>query len=393
MASRENKNTGASAVQLLGICAGVLCIVVMLGFSAATDTPWEHGLAENLQENEAGATTNSDIVPAPPGDYGDMVRLPDETYIIGLTDEDPYGAQAAGRREITVSAFYIDRFEVTNAEYREFVSEQGEQYAPRVEAWGSSASAESQMENYFYSSSRGNYPVVGITWDDAKAFCEWNGRRLPTEAEWEYAARSGRTGAIYPWRGISTSDPRGRYLANFAPSEGRARTGYAFTAPVGSYPPSRWGIHDIAGNVAEWVEDAYTPTYDDFPVTTETPVVRADSSNNRRVVRGGSWASSGFEIGVGVRDYAQKDEASTQIGIRCAADPIQVESSGNVGPGAMDVVPPAESGNEPALDNEEETGDENSPMPPDEEPVFPDPSEENGSEESEEGSENEPPQQ
>jgi formylglycine-generating enzyme required for sulfatase activity len=384
MASRDNKNADASITRMVSVCAAVACIAAVLGVSAFADVTWK---ADDKTEDTPQSINQpllSDAVPAPPGDYGDMVRLPDETYIIGLTDEDPYGSQAAGRREITVSAFYIDRFEVTNEEYRQFVSEQGESHAPRVEAFGSGASAQNRMENYFYGPSRNNYPVVGITWGDAKAFCEWNGRRLPTEAEWEYAARSGRTGAIYPWRGLATTDPQGRYLANFAPSEGRARTGYAFTAPVGSFPPSRWGIHDVAGNVAEWVQDVYTPTYDDFPVTTDTPVVRGDESeeNQRRVVRGGSWASNSFQIGVGVRDFAQENEATTEIGIRCAADPIQVESGGNVGPESMeDVAPPAEGEEVPPMPEEEsETGAESSESTDeettDEEPAFPEPEEE-----------------
>ena len=381
MASRNKELAGISTVRLASACAGILCIAALVGISALADVTWtpEKEQPESSSQPETKQALLSKAVPAPPGEYGDMVRLPDETYIIGLTDEDLYGSQSAGRREITVSSFYIDRFEVTNEEYRQFVSEQGESYAPRVEAFGSGASAESRMQNYFYSSSRNEYPVVGVTWDDAKAFCEWNGRRLPTEAEWEYAARSGRTGAIYPWRGISTTDPQGRYLANFAPSEGRARTGYAFTAPVGSFPPSRWGIHDIAGNVAEWNEDVYTPTYDDFPVTTDTPVMRGEDSddNSRRVVRGGSWSSDGFEIGVGVRNYAEKGEASTQIGIRCAADPIQVESGGDVGPGMMDEAPPAEGGDMLPAPEEEDQSTEST----DEEPMFPDPEESEGSEE------------
>lgn len=388
MASIEKETAGMLLTRTAGVCASVLCIVAMLGASALANVTW-------AQSGEEGNTVDTERSTAP-GGYGDMVRLPDETYIIGLTDEDPYGAQSAGRREITVSSFYIDRFEVTNEEYQEFVSEQGESHVPRTEAFGEGASAESRMRNYFYGPSKSDNPVVGITWEDAKAFCEWNGRRLPTEAEWEFAARSGRTGAIYPWRGISTTDPMGRYLANFAPSEGRARTGFAFTAPVGSFPPSRWGIHDIAGNVAEWVEDAYTPTYDDFPVTTDTPVVRPEDSedNTRRVVRGGSWSSSAFEIGVGVRSYAQKDEASTEIGIRCAADPAQVQSGGAVGPDeAMDFAPPAEEGDTPPLENEEEANGENSPTSPDEEPMFPESSDENESEESGEGSEDQPPNQ
>lgn len=257
---------------------------------------------------------------------GTMVRLPDGSFIMGLTDEDPLDIQNAGRKKVTVSSFYIDRFEITNKEYRDFVSdlsgEERESRLPDSTAWDESVSR-ANWKTYFYGSERSDYPVVAVTWKDAKEFCKWEGKRLPTEAEWEYAARAGRVGGVYPWAGFSPRDPQGRYLANFNPGrQGQAADGYAFTAPVGTYPPNKWGLHDVAGNVAEWVEDAYTPSYS--ALSGLDPVYK-DPEEDRRVVRGGSWASNAFQIGVGVRNYQPKDQASSRIGFRCAADISSIE--------------------------------------------------------------------
>jgi formylglycine-generating enzyme required for sulfatase activity len=257
---------------------------------------------------------------------GTMVRLPDGSFIMGLTDEDPLDIQNAGRKKVTVSSFYIDRFEVTNQEYRNFLNElsgeEREQRVPDSTAWSGSAS-NANWRTYFYGSERSDYPVVAVTWNDAKAFCRWEGKRLPTEAEWEYAARAGRVGGVYPWAGFSPRDPQGRYLANFNPGrQGQAADGYAFTAPVGSYPPNRWGLHDVAGNVAEWVRDAYTPSYS---ALSGLDPIYTDPEENRRVVRGGSWSSNAFQIGVGVRGVQPMDEASARIGFRCAADISSIE--------------------------------------------------------------------
>jgi formylglycine-generating enzyme required for sulfatase activity len=257
---------------------------------------------------------------------GTMVRLPDGSFIMGLTDEDPLNIQNAGRKRVTVSSFYIDRFEVTNKEYRDFLGdlsgERREARMPDSTAWDESVSR-ANWKTYFYGSERSNYPVVAVTWKDAKEYCKWENKRLPTEAEWEYAARAGRVGGVYPWAGFSPRNPQGKFLANFNPGrQGQAADGYAFTAPVGTYPPNKWGLHDVAGNVAEWVEDAYTPSYS--PLSGLDPVYK-DPDENRRVVRGGSWASTPFQIGVGVRNYQPKDEASPRIGFRCAADISSIE--------------------------------------------------------------------
>ena len=257
---------------------------------------------------------------------GTMVRLPDGSFIMGLTDEDPLDIQNAGRKKVTVSSFYIDRFEITNKDYRDFISdlsgEKRDKRLPDSTAWDEAASR-ANWKTYFYGSERSDYPVVAVTWQDAREYCQWEGKRLPTEAEWEYAARAGRVGGVYPWAGFSPRDPQGRYLANFNPGrQGQAADGYAFTAPVGSYPPNRWGMHDVAGNVAEWVRDAYTPSYS---ALSGLDPVYTDKKEKRHVVRGGSWASNAFQIGVGVRNYQKEDKASARIGFRCAADVSSIE--------------------------------------------------------------------
>ena len=279
---------------------------------------------------------------------GTMVRLPDGSFIMGLTDEDPLDIQNAGRKKVTVSSFYIDRFEVTNEEYRSFIDElsgeESQERLPDSTAWAEAASG-SNWESYFYGSERGDYPVVAVSWNDARAFCRWEDKRLPTEAEWEYAARAGRVGGVYPWAGFSPRDPQGRYLANFNPGrQGQAADGYAFTAPVGSYPPNRWGLHDVAGNVAEWVRDAYTPSYS---ALSGLDPVYTDPEENRRVVRGGSWASNAFQIGVGVRGVQPKDEASARIGFRCAADISSIEGEARSGPRP---TPPPQTQPQPGAD-------------------------------------------
>ncbi len=298
---------------------------------------------------------------------GTMVRLPDGSFIMGLTDEDPLDIQNAGRKKVTVSSFYIDRFEVTNEEYRNFLSDlsgdRSEARTPDSSSWGESSSR-ANWETYFYGSERADFPVVAVTWKDAKEYCKWENKRLPTEAEWEYAARAGRVGGVYPWAGFSPRNPQGKYLANFNPGrQGQAADGYAFTAPVGSYPPNKWGLHDVAGNVAEWVQDAYTPSYS--ALSGLNPIYR-DSEEKRHVVRGGSWSSNAFQIGVGVRNFQPKDQASARIGFRCAADISSIEGQQESPGPQQQPSPPPQTQPQPGADEDPqpETGQGQAQDPP-----------------------------
>jgi len=309
----------------------VLSLLLFAFVATATPTDAAADVADGGEDTPAVTVLTAGPWPAPLiATFGDMVRLPDGTFIMGLTDEDPFEIQSAGRRRVTVSAFYIDRFEVTNAEYREYLQSlspgEREEMLPDSTAWSNSASR-AEWSTYFYGSNYDNYPVVAVTWEEAKSYCDNEDKRLPTEAEWEYAARAGRVGGVYPWAGFSPRDAFGRYLANFNPGrQGQAADGYAFTAPVGSFPPSRWGLHDVAGNVAEWVEDTYASTYANL--SDLDPVYRGqDSEETRKVIRGGAWDSDAFRIGVGFRDMQEADEASPRIGFRCAADVSQVEGT------------------------------------------------------------------
>jgi len=273
----------------------------------------------------ADTGTPPSIAPQPPeatksSKFEESVRVPSGSFIMGLTDEDPLSLQNSGRKRVTVSSFYIDQYEVTNAEYRSFLEglspEKRKEMLPDSTAW-SDARTQASWEAYFRSDYYANYPVVAVTWEEAQAYCEAQGGRLPTEAEWEYAARSGRTGRVYPWEGLSTRNEDGEYLANFNPPEGYAEDGYAFTAPVDDIPQNEWNLYSMAGNVAEWTGDAYTPSYDNL--SDFNPKYR-NENEKRRVVRGGAWNSNATFIGVGMRETQPKEEASVSVGFRCVRE-------------------------------------------------------------------------
>ena len=294
---------------------------------------------------------------------GDMVRLPSGVFIMGLTAPDPLDLQTAGRKRISLSPFYIDRFEVTNEEYRTYLNamvESGDlteqEYRERLPDSTAFQETRARWRSYFYNESNADHPVVAVTWNEARQYCRWEGKRLPTEAEWEYAARAGRTGGLYPWAGVFARHD-GQYLANFNPErQGMAADGYAFTAPVGSFPPNQWGLHDVAGNAAEWTLDAYAPSYSQLSAL--NPAHR-DSSEQRHVVRGGSYASRSFNIGVGKRSYQDKGAASTQTGFRCAADVGQIEADTQAAdPGFNRPAPPANDSSPSESQNSESSSDD-----------------------------------
>ncbi|NND73091.1 MAG: SUMF1/EgtB/PvdO family nonheme iron enzyme [Rhodothermales bacterium] len=251
----------------------------------------------------------------------EMTLIPDGMFIMGLADEDPLSLQTAGFKRITVSSVLIDRFEVSNAEYREWLGNlpagERESMLPDTTIWDD-AGFRFSWNSYFRGPRYQNHPVVGLTFDQAKAYCDAQNKRLPTEAEWEYASRSGREGGIYPWDGYEARNLDGEYMANYNNGRaGYAADGYAFTSPVNAYYPNEWGLYNMSGNVAEWVEDAYSATY---LILSDFNPYHIDEAETRHVVRGGSWASDEFYIGVGVRDAQEKDQPSPYVGCRCALD-------------------------------------------------------------------------
>lgn len=225
--------------------------------------------------------------PRNPVDGAELVAIPAGTFTMGYDrghgDERP-------THPVTLSAFSMYRYEVTN-----------EQYAAFCKATGHAPSA-------FASSSKFNQPkqpAVGITWEDAAAYARWAGARLPTEAEWEYAAR-GTDGRLYPWGSDRPRAERAQFDQN--PSSDA-------TAPVGSHPKgaSPFGCEDMAGNAWEWVADRYA--YDYYAHSPEKDP-QGPAEGPRRVLRGGCW---GFpsELRATYRFYEKPGFSANYVGFRC----------------------------------------------------------------------------
>ena len=188
-------------------------------------------------------------------------------------------------------------------------------------------------QDYFSHQSYGEYPVVGVTWGQANAFCNWRTKkkntyqkskknvtlvpdfRLPTEAEWEYAARGGLEFATYPWGSGSTTSDRGCFLANFKPVRGNyAVDGALYTMEAKSYNANDYGLYNMAGNVSEWTNTAYNlSSY--YMASTMNPNVE-DRKNKRKIIRGGSWKDVAYYLEVASRDYEYADTARSFIGFR-----------------------------------------------------------------------------
>lgn len=196
-------------------------------------------------------------------------------------------------------------------------------------------------QKYFWHPAYDNYPVVGVNWRQAKAFCVWRTQlkntfmaqksgeaslhdyRLPTEAEWEWAARGGHDFNPYPWGGPYTRNDKGCFLGNYKPLRGNySDDGGATPIIAAHYPPNDWGLYDMAGNVAEWTSDAFdessynftwdlNPHYQYNAADNDPPVLK------RKVIRGGSWKDIRHYMQVASRTYEYQDTAKSYIGFRC----------------------------------------------------------------------------
>lgn len=262
-----------------------------------------------------------------------MVEIPAGEFLMGsppgqgLSDERP-------QRSVYLRAFLIDRYEVTNAQYERFVTATGHAVPtnpnPAVTLWHDGRPIPGSEA----------HPVVNVSWHDAVAYCRWAGKRLPTEAEWEKAAR-GTDARLYPWgndwdpaRANSASYWAGRTIefkdtiewkAFWVEGEGarisreKGLKGEVLTLPVGSFPngASPYGLFDMAGNASEWVQDWYEPYYY-LRAPRENP--QGPDGKLLKVVRGGSWLKPASSLRTTDRDYGFPDDHQSGTGFRCAQD-------------------------------------------------------------------------
>ena len=223
----------------------------------------------------------------------DMVEIPEGPFTMGYEQGDPDEAPA---RPVYLKAYFIDLKEVTQSEYDRFVT-MTRRDVPQVPVF----------EEDIAKLLDPDFPVVGIGWNDAFAYCRWAGKRLPTEAEWEKAAR-GEGRRLYPW-GNEFRDT----LSNIDGEDDGAR----YLAPVGSYEGGRspYGVYDMMGNVAEWVADTYDPYYYQQSPFLNPP---GPDSTEFKVIRGGTWRDSRLNARITKRFSAKMWRTDATIGFRCA---------------------------------------------------------------------------
>lgn len=285
-----------------------------------------------------------------------MIRIEPGTFLMGTDSAEGFPADAEGPvRPVELSGYYIDPFTLTNEDFARFVEESG--YVTEAERFGWSFVFHSFVAkqhirkgvarqvgglSWWYAVQgaswrkpegpgstvykRMDHPVIHVTWNDAQAYCTWTGLRLPTEAEWEYAARGGLEQKTYAWGDDLT--PNGRHMCNIFqgtfPSLNTADDGYEGTCPVRSFKPNGYGLYNVAGNVWEWCEDFWGVTHqraEDGAIVDP----RGPDSGSARVIRGGSYLchrSYCNRYRVAARTSNTPESSTGNMGFRCVAEAL-----------------------------------------------------------------------
>lgn len=232
------------------------------------------------------------LVHIPAGEFR-MGSPPDDVSAEG----DEAGEDEKPRHTVFLRGYYLGRYEVTVGQYTRFCRETGRTMSDQPSLGGPD-----HMNPQKSARDGPDYPVVNVTWHDAESYCAWTGLRLPTEAEWEKAARGGADTRF--WWGDRASHDRANY-----DSDGMT--------PVGSYPPNPYGICDTAGNVWEWCSDWYSESYYSRSPSADP---QGPSSGSTKVHRGGSWMNTPYYLRPAIRYSSEPGRWSKLIGFRCARD-------------------------------------------------------------------------
>ena len=271
-------------------------------------------------EHQITSADGSDMIYIPGGEFfmgsaeSDLEGLPDPNHAFFISEKPLH--------RVNISPFYLDRFEVTNAQYVEF-------FTAFNTAQDSSLLHPDHPDGLGLESkhvspaliTNDRQPVVSATWFAAYSYCRWAGKRLPTEAEWEYAARGGDGHyRKYPW-GNTEPDADVVWPVNYSPPDGPDMDGISVTAPVGSYPDgvSYFGIMDMAGNAQEWVADWFAEDYYSQSDGARDPTGPVEGGY--KVRKGGSYRSNRYHIRIASRAYGRAHHSTAAVGIRCARDP------------------------------------------------------------------------
>ncbi|WP_256760982.1 formylglycine-generating enzyme family protein [Cohnella sp. WQ 127256] len=277
-----------------------------------------------------------------------MVYMAGGTFLMGTSDREGFPEDGEGPiRQVSIPSFYMDESAVTNEQFAKFIMATG--YRTEAERFGWSyvfhtlVTEQSREKEYRIVphtpwwwavdgadwshpegvqsdvEERGDHPVVHVTWNDAIAYCRWAGKRLPTEAEWEYAARGGLIQKRYPWG--DELKPNGEHRCNIwqgkFPTVNHASDGYEGTAPVRTYQPNGYGLYNMAGNVWEWCADWFDPKYH---LSGDIDNPRGRRVSDMKSMRGGSYLchkSYCNRYRVAARNKNTPDSSSGNTGFRC----------------------------------------------------------------------------
>ena len=308
------------------------------------------GSVSSISFDRFSASSGTEQKPNKPS-KADMILLPGGSFLMGTDDGEGFPADGEGPvRTVTLRPFYIDPCTVTNESFARFIEVTG--YVTEAERFGwsfvfhlfvseetKSKTSNAAMQTPWWYVVNGadwrhpegpdsgiedrlDHPVIHVSWNDAVAYCAWAGKRLLTEAEWEFAARGGLVQKRYPWG--DELKQGGAHHCNIwqgkFPDKNNQSDGYAGTAPVRTYSPNGYGLYQMSGNVWEWCSDWFHPSYH-MQATKDNPT--GPPSGDSRVLRGGSYLchkSYCNRYRVAARSKNTPDSSTGNIGFRCAAD-------------------------------------------------------------------------